>query len=409
MPQRIKNFLGQPAAGGMILLLMVAMAMTLANSPLANWYQSVLELPVQIRIGALDLDKPLLLWVNDLLMALFFLLIGLEVKRELLHGALSSWQQAALPSFAAIGGMVVPALLFLVIAGDDPVAANGWAIPAATDIAFALGILALVGSRAPASLKVFLLALAIIDDLLAIIIIALFYSGSLSTTSLVIAAAAIAALFALNRLGVRRLTPYLLIGIILWVAVLKSGVHATLAGVVLAFMIPSVPKAGKQCPSDVLEHSLHPWSTYFILPLFAFVNAGVTLTEVSISDLMAPLPLGIAMGLLLGKPLGIMVFSAIAVIAGLARLPQGVNWLQMLGVGWLCGIGFTMAMFVASLAFEVGMVEYGAMARLGILIGSGAAAVIGFVLLRWAGREPQPNAKQTFHQTHHDSGVSQSV
>ncbi|QIZ77509.1 Na+/H+ antiporter NhaA [Ferrimonas lipolytica] len=384
MPQRIKNFLGQPAAGGMILLAMVGLAMAMANSSMATWYQGFLDTPVQIRIGALDLDKPLLLWVNDLLMALFFLLIGLEVKRELLFGALSTWRQAALPTFAAIGGMVFPALIFLMIAGGDPIAANGWAIPAATDIAFALGILALVGSRVPPSLKVFLLALAIIDDLLAIVIIAVFYSGSLSTTSLVIAAVAISALIGLNRANVRTLTPYMLIGTVLWVAVLKSGVHATLAGVVLAFTIPSGHQANKPCPSDTLEHSLHPWSTFFILPLFAFVNAGVNLDGVGVNDLMAPLPLGIAAGLLLGKPLGILLFSTVAIRTNIARMPHGVNWTQLLGVGCLCGIGFTMAMFVASLAFEAGMVEYGAMARLGILIGSGVAAVIGFTLLRFA-------------------------
>ncbi len=389
MQQRIMNFLGQPAAGGIILLIMVVFAMTMANSPLAAAYQGLLDLPVQVRFGALDINKPLLLWVNDLLMAIFFLLIGLEVKRELMYGALSSWQQAALPSVAAIGGMILPAVLFLSIAGGDPIAANGWAIPAATDIAFALGILALVGSRVPASLKVFLLALAIIDDLLAIIIIALFYSGSLSMVSLAVAAAAIVMLFVLNRSNVRSLTPYMLVGVVLWVAVLKSGVHATLAGVVLAFFLPSDPRGGHDCPSHNLEHTLHPWSTFFILPIFAFVNAGVDLSSVQMSDLSSPLPLGIIAGLFLGKPLGIMLFSFIAIKLNVARMPEGVNWIQMLGVGWLCGIGFTMAMFVASLAFQVGQAEYSDMARLGILIGSAVSAILGYFILMKSATAPQ--------------------
>ncbi|WP_028117706.1 Na+/H+ antiporter NhaA [Ferrimonas senticii] len=392
MPRRIMNFLGQPAAGGVILLLMVVLSMTFANSGLSTFYKGILDLPLQIRIGPLDLDKPLLLWVNDLLMALFFLLIGLEVKRELLYGALSSWQQAALPSFAAIGGMVAPALIFVYIAGGDPVALNGWAIPAATDIAFALGVLALVGSGVPPALKVFLLALAIIDDLLAILIIALFYSGSLSTISLTVAGIAIAVLITMNRFGVRSRLPYMLVGTVLWVAVLKSGVHATLAGVVLAFTIPADEDGGEGCPSAALEHSLHPWSTFFILPLFAFVNAGVPLDNVSFADLTAALPLGIALGLLVGKPLGIVLFSAIAVATKMARLPDDVNWTQMVGVGLLCGIGFTMAMFVASLAFEAGMVEYSSMARLGILIGSGVAAVLGFMMLRLTTKQPAKSA-----------------
>ncbi|TKB47311.1 Na+/H+ antiporter NhaA [Ferrimonas sediminicola] len=377
----IKNFFNQESSGGIILMVMVALAMLMANTPLDRFYDAFLNTPVQIRVGALDLHKPMLLWINDLLMAFFFLLIGLEVKRELLHGTLSSISQASLPSFAAIGGMVAPAAIFLAFNHGDPLAASGWAIPAATDIAFALGILALLGSRVPLALKVFLLALAIIDDLLAIVIIALFYSGDLSTVSLVIAAGAVLALLTINRLGIRSLMPYLLLGLVLWVAVLKSGVHATLAGVVLAFTIPLGKDEDGDCPSEFLEHNLHPWSTYMILPVFAFANAGVSFDGLSLSDLVSPLPMGIALGLLIGKPLGILGMSYLAVQLKLASLPEGVRWSQLLGVALLCGIGFTMAMFVASLAFEAGMMNYDDMSRLGILLGSGLSAIGGYLVL----------------------------
>ncbi|GAA5192329.1 Na+/H+ antiporter NhaA [Ferrimonas gelatinilytica] len=389
MKHAIKNFLSQESSGGILLMIAVAIAMVLANSPLSDLYQAFLNVPVQVRVGALDIDKPMLLWINDLLMAFFFLLIGLEVKRELLQGALSSKEKAALPTFAAIGGMVAPALVYLAFNYSDPVAANGWAIPAATDIAFALGVLALLGSRVPSSLKVFLLALAIIDDLLAIIIIALFYSDSLSAASLAVAAAAVVALTLLNQRGVRNLGPYMLIGLVLWVAVLKSGVHATLAGVVLAFTIPLKKDEKGHCPSEHLEHALHPWSSYMILPIFAFANAGVSLSGMSLSDLTAALPVGISLGLLLGKPLGIMSFSLIAVKLKLAALPEGMNWKGLFGVSVLCAIGFTMAMFIASLSFESGLMNYGDLARLGILLGSGIAAVGGYFYLKAILPEPK--------------------
>lgn len=378
----IKNFLNQQSSGGIILMVMVALAMAMANSSLDVFYDAFLNTPVQIRVGELDLHKPMLLWINDLLMAFFFLLIGLEVKRELLLGTLSSRSQAALPTIAAIGGMMVPALIFLAFNASNGTAANGWAIPAATDIAFALGVLALLGSRVPVALKVFLLALAIIDDLLAIIIIALFYSGSLSITSMLVASVAIVALLILNRSGVRSLMPYMLVGLVLWVAVLKSGVHATLAGVVLAFTIPLTKDEGGHCPSEHLEHALHPWSTFMILPIFAFANAGVSFEGLSLSDVFSPLPLGIALGLLLGKPLGIMGFSYIAVKLKLAKMPQGIGWTQLFGVSLLCGIGFTMAMFVASLAFEAGVMNYGDLSRLGILLGSALSAIGGYLVLK---------------------------
>ncbi|GAA4897204.1 Na+/H+ antiporter NhaA [Ferrimonas pelagia] len=382
MKHAIKNFLSQESSGGILLMIAVAFAMVLANSPLAGLYDAFLNAPVQVRIGALDIDKTALLWINDLLMAFFFLLIGLEVKRELLQGALSSRSKAALPTFAAIGGMAAPALVYLAFNHADPIAANGWAIPAATDIAFALGVLALLGSRVPAALKIFLLALAIIDDLLAIVIIALFYSDSLSAASLAVAAAAIVALSLMNRRGVRDLGPYMLIGLVLWVAVLKSGVHATLAGVILAFTIPLKKDEHGHCPSEHLEHGLHPWSSFMILPIFAFANAGVSLSGMSIGDVASALPLGIALGLLIGKPLGIMGFSWMAVKMKLATLPEGIGFKHLFGVSMLCAIGFTMAMFIASLSFPVDAVVYGDLSRLGILMGSTVAALIGYFYLK---------------------------
>ncbi|KFZ38326.1 pH-dependent sodium/proton antiporter [Shewanella mangrovi] len=380
MEKAIRNFLSQESAGGILLLVAVALAMLFANTPLVALYQGMLDTPLQIRIGALDINKPLLLWINDGLMALFFLLIGLEVKRELLEGALSSVAKASLPTFAAIGGMLFPALIYAAFNYHDEFTLGGWAIPAATDIAFALGIMALLGSRVPVALKVFLLALAIIDDLGVIVIIALFYSADLSVTSLVIAAAAVLVLIGLNRKGVTALGAYAFVGIILWVAVLKSGVHATLAGVIIAFAIPLRGKKGES-PSESLEHSLHPWSNFLILPLFAFANAGVSLGGVSSDSLLSPVPMGIALGLLLGKPLGVMFFSYVAVKLRWAELPEGIGWRHIAPVAVMCGIGFTMSMFIASLAFEHGGVIYGDLARLGILMGSMVAAVIGYLWL----------------------------
>ncbi|BCV35748.1 Na+/H+ antiporter NhaA [Shewanella indica] len=380
MEKALRNFLSQESAGGILLLIAVALAMVLANSPLAGVYQGFLDTPMQLRLGALDINKPLLLWINDGLMALFFLLIGLEVKRELLEGALSSVSKASLPTFAAIGGMLVPAAVYLLFNANDPVTQGGWAIPAATDIAFALGIMALLGNRVPVALKVFLLALAIIDDLGVIVIIALFYSSDLSMISLVIAAAAVIGLIILNRRGVTALGAYGVLGAILWVAVLKSGVHATLAGVIIAFCIPLRDKQGGS-PSEHLEHTLHPWSTFLILPVFAFANAGVALGGMSLESLLSPVPLGIALGLLLGKPIGVVLFSFIAVKLRLAELPEGIAWRHIMPVAVMCGIGFTMSMFIASLAFEHGGVVYSDLARLGILIGSMLAAVVGYFWL----------------------------
>ena len=354
-----------------------ALALIINNSPLSWLYNAFLETPVEARIGALHIAKPLLLWINDGLMALFFLVIGLEVKREVLEGHLSKPSQIVLPGAAAIGGMVVPALIYVALNTGNAEALNGWAIPMATDIAFALGVLALLGKRVPVSLKLFLMTLAIIDDLGAIIVIALVYSGELSQLSLILAAVSIIALIAMNRSGVSRLAPYLLVGLVLWVCVLKSGVHATLAGVVLAFCIP-LRTSSKSSPLLTLEHGLHPWVAYGILPLFAFANAGVSLAGVTMESFTHPVPLGIAAGLLLGKTLGVFGLTWLAVKTRMASLPKDANWGHVLGVSILCGIGFTMSLFVGSLAFEPGVSAYAGEDRMGILTGSILSAIIGY-------------------------------
>ncbi|MFJ3482032.1 Na+/H+ antiporter NhaA [Pseudomonas sp. NPDC090202] len=389
MPVRntFKRFFQLEAAGGLLLIAAAALALIINNSPLSWLYTDLLDVPVVAQIGALKIAKPLLLWINDGLMAVFFLLIGLEVKREVLSGHLSRPSQVVLPGAAAIGGMVVPALIFVALNKDNPAAMSGWAIPMATDIAFALGVLALLGKRVPVSLKLFLMTLAIIDDLGAIIVIALFYSGELSSLSLAVAAAAIVGLIALNRLGVVKLAPYVLLGIVLWVCVLKSGVHATLAGVVLAFCIPL--KTGKDTPSPLqqLEHGLHPWVAYGILPLFAFANAGVPLAGATLESFTHAVPLGIALGLLVGKTVGVFGLTWLAIKTGMAVLPTGANWGQVLGVSVLCGIGFTMSLFVGSLAFVPGQSEFAGMDRMGILTGSILAALLGYALTAMSSRK----------------------
>ncbi|WP_429162162.1 Na+/H+ antiporter NhaA [Aeromonas media] len=381
MSDVFKRFLKLESASGIILILAALLAIGLANSALAEHYQSFLNTQVQVRIAALDINKPLLLWINDGFMAIFFLLVGLEVKREMLEGALSSRVQATFPAIAAVGGMLAPALIYAFFNYEDEITRAGWAIPAATDIAFALGVMALLGKRVPTSLKVFLLALAIMDDLGVIIIIALFYTQQLSLTALAVGIVATLALLWMNRRGEDRIGLYMLVGLVLWVAVLKSGVHATLAGVVVGFMIPL---NGKRYASPLkhLEHVLHPWSAYLILPLFAFANAGVSLDGIQLSDLLSPVPMGIILGLFIGKPLGIFTISWLSVKLGIAQLPSGVNFKQIFAVSILCGIGFTMSMFIASLAFEHGGLDYGSYSRLGILVGSTLAAVIGFIALR---------------------------
>ncbi|ATG72874.1 Na+/H+ antiporter NhaA [Zobellella denitrificans] len=387
MSSVLKRFMAMESASGILLILAALAAILMANSGWAHLYTTFLDTRVQVRISALDLDKPLLLWVNDGLMALFFLLIGLEVKRELVEGALSRREQAIFPALAALGGMVFPALWFLLFNADDPLTQNGWAIPAATDIAFALGVMALLGKRVPLSLKVFLLALAIIDDLGVILIIALFYSHGLSLPPLGIALLAIVGLLLLNRSRVGSLAPYLLLGLVVWVAVLKSGIHATLAGVLLGFLVPLYHAGGS--PSKRLEHALHPWCAFLILPLFAFANAGVSLQGLSLGDLSSALPLGVMMGLLVGKPMGVFLISWLAVKLRIAQLPADVCFRQIFAVSVLCGIGFTMSIFITSLAF-VGHADLANLSRLGILLGSTLAALIGYTMLHLALPRAQP-------------------
>jgi len=378
----LQRFFSNEAAGGIILIIAAALAILLANMGVTReLYHAFLATPVELRVGILEINKNMLLWINDALMAVFFLLVGLEVKRELVVGSLASRQRAAFPAIAALGGMVVPALIYLAFNFQDPIARDGWAIPAATDIAFALGVLALLGNRVPVALKIFLMALAIIDDLGAIVIIALFYTSELSMLSLGVAAAAIAALALLNICNVRRVGIYVLVGMVLWTAVLKSGVHATLAGVIVGFFVPLKPQEGKS-PAGQLEHVLHPWVAFMILPLFAFANAGVSLEGVTLAGLTSMLPLGIIAGLFIGKPLGIALFCWLALKLKLASLPHGTTWRQIMAVGVLCGIGFTMSIFISTLAFGSNAPELIVWAKLGILTGSLLAAFVGYGLLK---------------------------
>ncbi len=381
---KLVTFLKSDTTAGILLVVATIFALIMQNSPLSSFYSSFLHTPVVVKFGALEIAKPLLLWVNDGLMAVFFFLIGLEVKREVLEGHLSSASKVVLPIIAAIGGMIVPALIYIAFNGKDSFALNGWAIPTATDIAFALGILSLLGSRVPVSLKIFLMALAIIDDLGAIVIIALFYTSELSTLSITVAGISLVILFIINRLNVVKRGAYILVGIVLWVSVLKSGVHATLAGVALAFMIPlnSTTKDGKKFSMlKEMEHGLHYWVSFFILPLFAFVNAGVNLHGISLSDITSSVPLGIMLGLFLGKQLGVFGFSFLAIKLGLAKLPTDSNFKQLYGVALLTGIGFTMSLFIDSLAFNDTKIYHFA-DKLAILIGSFASGIIGYIVLR---------------------------
>ncbi len=374
-------FFKHEAAGGVILIAAAALALILANSQLSWLYDGLLNTPVIVQVGALGIDKPLLLWINDGLMAIFFFLVGLEIKREVIDGQLSSVDKAVLPVMAAVGGMIAPAAIYILLNQSNPQALQGWAIPAATDIAFALGVLALLGSRVPVALKIFLLALAIIDDLGAIIIIALFYTSQLSLSVLAIAAVGVAVLAYLNVSGVRRTAPYLVTGLIIWVCVLKSGVHATLAGVVIALFIPL--RGGKDedvAPLMAIEHGLAPWVAFGVMPIFAFANAGVSLQGLSFSDIFGPIPLGIAAGLFLGKQIGIMGFVWASIRLGISRLPDGVTWPQIYGVSVLAGIGFTMSLFIGTLAFSDP--GHAAAVRIGVLTGSTASALVGYLILR---------------------------
>jgi len=388
----LKNLSQHDSAGGILLVFVAMLAMILANSPLASIYEGFLAIPLQIRVGDLDIAKPLLLWVNDGLMAIFFFLVGLEIKREILSGHLSSPSQVVLPGIAAIAGIAVPALIYFGMNQYDAAAVKGWAIPSATDIAFALGVFTLFGSRVPISLKLFLLSVAIFDDLGAILIIAFFYSSELSTLSLAVAGSGLALLFFLNRFSVRSQAAYILVGVVVWVAVLKSGVHATLAGFVVALFIPlTVKNHGGHPMLKYMEHSLHPWVAFLILPLFAFANAGVSLTGVSIDALLNPIPMGIAAGLFIGKQVGIFGACWLAIKLGIAKLPEGSTWIQFYAVSVLCGIGFTMSLFIGSLAFEGQSAAYLVEVKLGVLVGSLLSALLGSVLIA----RSQPNKDST--------------
>lgn len=385
MINAIRDFLRLESASGLLLIAATVLAMLIANSPASPLYDSLLSLPIAIGIGAFEIAKPLLLWINDGLMAVFFFLVGLELKREVLDGELSNPSQIVLPAFAAVGGMVVPAAIYTWLNWNDPLTLRGWAIPVATDIAFALGVLSLLGERVPNALKLFLMTLAIADDLGAIIIIALFYTSDLSLLSLSVAGSALLVLGLLNWRGVTGITAYLLVGLALWVAVLESGVHATLAGVLLAFFIPlRTPQGASESPLRRLEHDLHPSVAYAILPLFAFANTGISLTGLTPAALLTPVPLGIIAGLFLGKQLGVFAFAWAAIRLGLARLPNGAGWLDLYGIAILCGIGFTMSLFIGSLAFGQGDAQHTAYERLGILAGSLLSAGVGYGLLRYS-------------------------
>jgi NhaA family Na+:H+ antiporter len=382
--QRVTNawreFLRLESAGGLILVFAAILAVVLANSPLSDIYLRLLELNITVMVENFGVSKPLNLWINDGLMAVFFLLVGLELKREVVEGELSRPDQIALPAMAAIGGLLVPALIYWLINRDNPEGINGWAIPTATDIAFALAILSLLGSRVPASLKVFLTTIAIFDDLAAIIIIAVFYSADLSTTSLALAGVGIIALFTLNRLGVQNLAAYLIVGVFIWLFVLKSGVHATLAGIVVAAFIP-LKSGDRHSPLRHLEHILHPWVAYGVLPVFAFANAGVSFAGVSSDDVYGTVSTGIVMGLFFGKQVGVFAMTALVIGLGLARKPEGSSWAMLYGVALLCGVGFTMSLFIGGLAFEHGGFSQGAALRIGVISGSLASGFCGWLVL----------------------------
>ncbi|RIL01344.1 MAG: Na+/H+ antiporter NhaA [Proteobacteria bacterium] len=375
----IRRFFRLEAASGIILLVASVLAMLAVNSPLKEYYKAFIHFPVQVSAGTLVISYPLEVWINDLLMAIFFLLVGLEIKREVVEGELSSRKRIALPTLAAVGGMLVPALIYAAFNYQDPVTMRGWAIPAATDIAFSLGVLSLLGNRVPIGLKVFLTALAIIDDLGAILVIAIFYTDHLAMQPLLLACGIIAVLIFLNFRGVSSFAPYLWLGAILWVCVLKSGVHATLAGVVLAFTIPIKDSSGES-PLEKLEHIIHGWVAFGIVPIFGFANAGVDLSGMTIERLLSPIPLGIALGLFIGKQVGIFAASWIAVKTGLARIPLGSDWKQIYGASIVAGIGFTMSLFIGALAFNTD--EHAVYVRLGVILGSVLSAVFGYIFLR---------------------------
>jgi NhaA family Na+:H+ antiporter len=379
-----KKFAQMEASGGITLIAAAVLAMVFANTALNGFYESLLATPVEARVGSLEIAKPLILWINDGLMAVFFFLVGLELKRELIEGELSDKRNIILPGVGALGGMIAPALIFLYFNFDDPTAVSGWAIPAATDIAFALGVLALLGSRVPISIKIFLTSLAIFDDIGAIIIIAIFYTHKISLTALVVVALCIPVLYFLNKRDVLTKAPFIVVGIIMWIATLKSGVHATLAGVVLAMFIPlSSAKDPSASMLKTMEHRLHTVVAFIILPIFAFANAGISFTNMGSDQVFHSVTLGVALGLFFGKQIGVFGLCWVFLKLKLVTLPRGMNITSLYATSALCGIGFTMSLFIGSLAFE----NNGALLfdeRLGILIGSLASGIVGYFCLRFA-------------------------
>jgi NhaA family Na+:H+ antiporter len=387
-PQRavesLREFLQLESAGGLVLIGATVIALIVANIPASQGlYASFLQTHLTITVGGMGIDKPILLWINDALMALFFMLVGLELKREIMEGQLSRPDQIVLPAMAALGGIIFPAGIYWVMNGGSEINQNGWAIPTATDIAFALAILGLLGSRVPVALKVFLTTIAVFDDIAAVVMIAAFYTSDLSTNALMLAAAGMIGLFILNRFKVVRLAPYMLIGFFLWFCVLKSGVHATLAGVMIAAFIP-MRSNDNHSPAKHLEHTLHPWVAFAILPLFAFANAGISFSGFRLGDVVEGVPMGIILGLFLGKQLGVMGMVGVAHLFKLAVLPAGTNWGQVYGVSILCGVGFTMSLFIGTLAFEHGNFDMLYGVKLGVIVGSILAAAWGLIVLHMA-------------------------
>ncbi len=388
----IKNFFKMESSAGILLFLSAVLALIIANSPLSKYYDLLLNTPVAIQVGALNIAKPLLLWINDGLMAVFFFLVGLELKRELIEGELSDKKNIVLPGVGALGGMLVPALVFFWFNKDDPQALQGWAIPAATDIAFALGVLKLLGPRVPTSLKIFLTSLAIFDDIGAILVIAFFYTSQISTTALIVVACCVPLLWLINKKGIEDTSTYIMIGVVMWVAMLKSGVHATLTGVILAMFIPIKSRIRPDySPLKDLENNLHSAVAYIILPIFAFANSGINLSGVGLEQMMHPVPLGIALGLVVGKQVGIFSLCWLTIKMGWTSLPERCNWISLYGISALCGIGFTMSLFIGSLAYEETQFDIFFDERLGIIIGSMVSALIGFFVLKtqFGGKEMQ--------------------
>ena len=385
MPLRyIREFIKLESSSGIILFAMAAMAMIIDNTTFSSYYEAFFHLPVSVSVGPFKLEKPILHWINDGFMSLFFLLVGLEIKREILEGELNSFSKAILPLIAAVGGMLVPMTIYLLLNWHDSVAMRGWAIPTATDTAFSLAILSLLGKRIPVSVKIFLTALAIFDDIGAIIVMAVFYSSSISWILLLCAFGLIVVLMLLNYYRVGRLFPYLFVGLMLWVCVLESGIHATLAGIILAMTIPiGTHKHGEKSPLRVLTHQLHPWVAFGILPLFAFANAGVSFFGMTWHHFLSPIPLGIAFGLFLGKQLGIWGATMIAVRCGVSSLPKDITVLGLYGLSLAAGVGFTMSLFIGTLAFHSGL-HYAAFVRVGVILGSLFSGFLGYFILKCA-------------------------